>query len=234
MSKSNHPFCYEYARPAVSVDCVTFGLDEDGLKVLLIERKLEPFAGCWALPGGFVEMHESLETAAKRELEEETGLKVEYLEQLFTFGDVQRDPRDRVITVAYFALVKLTDHAVEAASDARQAVWFPVDETPDLAFDHDQILQVGFERLRNKIRYQPIGFDLLPKKFTLRQLQQLYEHLLRRPLDKRNFRKRILEMGILQELDEVEQGVAHRAARLYRFHERQYNQLVKQGFNFEI
>ncbi|MEZ6119657.1 MAG: NUDIX domain-containing protein [Pirellulaceae bacterium] len=234
MSKSNQSFCYEYARPAVSVDCVTFGLDDDGLKVLLIERKLEPFAGCWALPGGFVEMQESLETAAKRELEEETGLKAEYLEQLFTFGDVHRDPRDRVITVAYFALVKLTDHAVEAASDARQAIWFPVDETPNLAFDHDQILQVGFERLRNKIRYQPIGFDLLPKKFTLRQLQQLYEHLLRRPLDKRNFRKRILEMGILQELDEVEQGVAHRAARLYRFHERQYNQLVKQGFNFEI
>jgi 8-oxo-dGTP diphosphatase len=169
-----------------------------------------------------------------RELVEETGVQNVYLEQLYTFGDVERDPRERVVSVAYYALVKLSDHRVQAATDAREAAWFSIDDTPSLGFDHQNILATAHERLRGKVRYQPLGFELLPEKFTLRQLQQLYETILDRMLDKRNFRKKILGMGLLKELDEVETEVAHRAARLYRFDKRKYERLTKQGFNFEI
>ena len=227
-------YTYEYPRPSLTVDGVVFGLDDEDLKVLLIQRDLPPFEGQWALPGGFVRMDETLEDAAQRELSEETGLADVYLEQLYTFGDPGRDPRERVVTVAYYALVNLRDHRVQAATDARNAAWFTVDDVPKLAFDHARILRAGLERLRGKVRYQPIGFELLPAKFTLRQLQQLYEKVLDRPLDKRNFRKKILGMGILVELDEIETDVAHRAARLYRFDKSKYDRLTKKGFNFEI
>ncbi|MFI5381665.1 MAG: NUDIX domain-containing protein [Tepidisphaerales bacterium] len=227
-------YTYEYPRPSVTVDCVVFGLDEEDLKVLLIERGLPPFAGCWALPGGFVLMDETLEKAARRELEEEAGAKRVYLEQLYTFGDPGRDPRGRTITVAYYALVKLSDHKLHAATDARAAAWFPVDKLPRLAFDHERIVETACQRLRGKVRYQPIGFELLPPKFTLRQFQRLYEIILGRSLDKRNFRKKILAMGIIEELDEMEQDVAHRAARLYRFDKAKYDRMTKQGFNFEV
>jgi 8-oxo-dGTP diphosphatase len=225
---------YEYPRPALTVDCVVFGLDEEDLKVLLIQRDLEPFAGRWALPGGFVRVEESLDDAARRELQEEAGLRGVFLEQLYTFGRPGRDPRERVVTVAYYALVKLSRHEVKAATDARSAAWFAIDDVPHLAFDHDEILRVAEERLRGKVRYQPIGFELLPPKFTLRQLQHLYEAILDRPLDKRNFRKKILGMGILVDLDEIETDVAHRAARLYSFDKRRYDAMVRKGFNFEI
>ncbi|KAA0140073.1 NUDIX hydrolase [Gimesia chilikensis] len=227
-------YSYEYPRAALTVDCVVFGLDEDDLQILLIQRDLPPFEGDWALPGGFVRLEETLDEAALRELSEETGLKNVYLEQLYSFGTVNRDPRERVVTVAYYALVNLSDHRVQAATDARNAAWFAVDDIPSLAFDHDQILEMAHERLRGKVRYQPIGFELLPPKFTLRQIQHLYEVILDRPLDKRNFRKKILSMGILIELDEVETDVAHRAARLYQFDRRKYKRLTKQGFHFEI
>jgi 8-oxo-dGTP diphosphatase len=228
------PHTYEYPRAALTVDCVVFGLDEEELKVMLIKRALAPSAGKWALPGGFVRVEETLDDAARRELEEETGLRNIFLEQLYTFGAVDRDPRERVVSVAYYALVNLGDHNVHAASDASDAAWFGVHDVPSLAFDHADILHAALERLRGKLRYQPIGFELLPKKFTLSQLQRLYELVLERELDKRNFRKRVLAMDLLVELDEVEQDVAHRAARLYRFDERKYKRLVKQGFNFEL
>ncbi|MEM7785502.1 MAG: NUDIX domain-containing protein [Planctomycetota bacterium] len=227
-------FRYQYARPALTVDCVVFGLDDEDLKILLIERGGAPFEGSWAIPGGFVELDESLDVAARRELEEETGLKKVFLEQIYTFGAPQRDPRERVVTVAYFALVRLSDHKVKAATDARQALWFSVDDLPKLAFDHDSIIQMAHDRLQAKVRYQPLGFELLPQKFTLRQLQQLYEVILDRELDKRNFRKKILGMEILEETDEVEADVAHRAARLYRFDKKAYRKLMRQGFHFEI
>jgi 8-oxo-dGTP diphosphatase len=228
------PFSYQYPRPALTVDCVVFGLDDGDLKVLLIQRDGEPFAGRWALPGGFVNLDEDLETAARRELEEETGVSKLYLEQLYTFGDVERDPRERVVSVAYYALVKLGDHRVRAATDARNAAWFAVSDPPTLAFDHDKILAMALLRLKGKVRYQPIGFELLPPKFTLSQLQRLYEIVLETPLDKRNFRKKILALGFLEELDEIEQDVAHRAARLYRFDKQKYRELTRQGVNFEL
>jgi len=227
-------FTYKYARPALTVDCVVFGIDESDLKVLLIERDLEPFRGKWALPGGFVHVDETLEAAARRELREETGLTKVFLEQLFTFGEVDRDPRERVVTVAYFSLVNLADHRVQSATDARDAAWFSASEAQGLAFDHDSIVETALTRLKGKVRYQPIGFELLPDKFTLSQLQHLYDTILETSLDKRNFRRKVLNMGLLEPLDEVEKDVAHRAARLYRFDKAKYAALTKKGFLFEL
>lgn len=227
-------FTYTYARPALAVDCVVFGLDDEDLKVLLIRRGIEPFAGRWALPGGFVHLDETLDEAARRELAEEAGIEKVYLEQLYTFGAVDRDPRERVVSVAYYALVKLSEHKVRAATDAKEAAWFGVDDLPKLAFDHEDIVEKAIERLRGKVKYKPIGFELLPKKFTLTQLQRVYEKILDVELDKRNFRKKVLSTGLLIELDEVEQDVAHRAARLHMFDEKQYRRLEKEGFLFEI
>lgn len=225
---------YDYPRPMLTVDCVVFGLDADRLQVLLIRRKSDPFKDHWALPGGYVEMDESLEDAARRELTEETNLRDVFLEQLFTFGEPGRDPRGRTISVAYYALVSMRHHAPVAASDATEAVWKDATAVRRLAFDHDVILRTALERLRGKVRYRPIGFELLPRKFTLSQLQRLYETILERSLDKRNFRRKILGMDLLVELDEKQQDVSHRAARLYRFDRRKYQRLEKAGFNFEL
>lgn len=227
---------YDYPRPAVTVDCVVFGidLDERDLKVLLIQRDREPFAAAWALPGGYVHIDESLEQAARRELAEETHLTDMYLEQLYTFGEVDRDPRGRIITVAYYALVKLSDYTVHGATDARDAAWFSVDEAHGLPFDHDRILAVARQRIQNKVRYEPIGFELLPPKFTLTQLQQLYEIILGTPLDKRNFRKKVLSLDLLVALDEVQKDVMHRAARLYRFDQQKYQRMTQQGLHFQV
>src|SRR5438876_559217 len=191
------PYTYKYPRPALTVDCVVFGYDEGELKVLLIQRGLEPFKGRWALPGGFVRVDETLDKAARRELDEETGLKDVFLEQLYTFGAVDRDPRERVVSVAYYALVKLSDHRAKAATDAASAEWFPISKVPKLAFDHADILATALTRLKGKVRYQPIGFELLPPKFTLSQLQHLYEAVLGSELDKRTFRKNVLSFGLL-------------------------------------
>jgi len=227
-------YTYEFPKPALTVDCVVFGLDDQDLKVMLIQRGVPPFEGQWALPGGFVSLDESLETAALRELQEETGIAQVFLEQLYTFGSVGRDPRDRVITVAYYALINLSEHQIQATTDAKAAAWFPVASPPPLAFDHEQILSVALNRLKGKVRYEPIGFELLPTKFSLTQLQRLYETILGQNLDKRNFRKKILSMDLLIALDEMEKDVKHRAARLYQFDEQKYLDLKLKGFNFEI
>jgi 8-oxo-dGTP diphosphatase len=225
---------YEYPRAALAVDCVVFGLDEADLKVLLIQRRLQPFQHAWALPGGFVHIDETLDNAARRELAEEAGVTDVYLEQLYTFGGLDRDPRERVVTVAYFALAKLSDHRIRAATDAMGVGWFSLDELPKLAFDHAEIVGRARDRLRGKVRYAPVGFELLPPRFSLTQLQRLYEIILGSDLDKRNFRKKILAMDLIVETDEVEQNVRHRAARLYRFDRRKYDRLAKQGFSFAI
>jgi 8-oxo-dGTP diphosphatase len=227
-------YTYQYPRPSLTVDCVIFGLDENSLKVLLIERAHDPFAGCWAFPGGFVDIDETIDTAARRELQEETGIENMYLEQLYTFGKVDRDPRGRVVSVAYYALVNLSDYSIQAASDASKAAWFPVNELPPLAFDHQEIFEVAINRLKGKVRYQPIGFELLPEKFTLSQLQRLYELIMNKELDKRNFRKKILSMDLLIPLPERQKGVSHRAAKLYKFDRDKYKELESKGFSFEI
>ncbi|MEN0005389.1 MAG: NUDIX domain-containing protein [Bacteroidota bacterium] len=237
------PYTYEYPRPALTVDCVIFGFDASSkLKVLLIQRAHAPFEGQWALPGGFVDMDETLEQAALRELEEETGVKDVFIEQLYSFGHPERDPRGRVVSVAYFALINLMAHPVQAASDARTVKWFEIDQIPSLAFDHDRILHMAIARLRSKVRYQPIGFELLPEQFTLSQLQQLYESILGvDQLNKRNFRTKILKMGVLTAVG-IQKGVAHRPAKLYSFDKEKYEKLVQEryadllrrGVDFEI
>ena len=237
-------YSYEYPRPAVTVDCVVFGYDgSDHLKLLLIQRGGEPFRGQWALPGGFVDMNEDLETAALRELEEETGVKDLFVEQLYTFGAPDRDPRGRVISVAYFSLVNLLDHPAVAASDAEAAHWFSLAELPELAFDHAQVIRTAERRLRGKVRYEPIGFELLPETFTLGQLQHLYETILQpdEPFNKRNFRTRIMRTGLLDEAGRQE-NVAHRPAVLYRFNRAIYehlrassdNNVLRRALSFEI
>src|SRR5437660_8899371 len=218
-------FSYQCPRAALTIDCVVFGFDDGELKVLLIERGLEPFKGRWALPGGFVRVDETLDDAARRELEEEAGLKNIFLEQLYTFGEVERDPRERVVSVAYYALVKLSEHEAKAATDAANARWFAVSKIPKLAFDHAEILAMALARLKAKVRYQPIGFELLPPKFTLSQLQHLYEAVLDANLDKRNFRKKVLGFGLLVPLKGKLQAGRQRPAQLFRFDARRYETL---------
>jgi 8-oxo-dGTP diphosphatase len=212
-------YTYEYPRPALTVDITVFSLRAGRLSVVLIRRGKEPFAGRWALPGGFVEMDESLEAAALRELQEETGLSDAYLEQLYTYGDPGRDPRGRVVSVAYFALVP-SDSITQIAGrdDAVEACWFPVDEIPDLAFDHNEIVAYALRRLRYKLEYSAVGFELLPDTFTLSELQRTYEIILGEKLDKRNFRRRILAAKIIEPtpLKRIGEG---RPAQLYRYRE---------------
>jgi 8-oxo-dGTP diphosphatase len=227
-------YTYQYPRAALTVDCVVFGFDEGELKVLLIERGLEPFKGRWALPGGFVRVDETLDEAARRELVEETGLKNVFLEQLYTFGTLARDPRERVVSVAYYALVKLSEHDARAATDAANARWFPVAQTPELAFDHADILGTALTRLKGKVRYQPIGFELLPPKFTLSELQHLYEAVLETLLDKRNFRKKVLGFGFFTPLKEAQRSGRHRPAQLFQFDRKKYQKLENQGLLFEL
>jgi len=239
---------YEYPRPSVTVDCVLFGFDLERatLDILLIQRKDPPFKDSWALPGGFVEVGraalnhprikdqgESLEDAAKRELEEETGAKVDYLEQLHTFGTPDRDPRGRVISVAYFAMVKTKDHVVAGNSDAKDARWLPIAEAMEmsLAFDHNEILKMAVARVQAKIRYAPIGFNLLPNKFTMAELQQLYEGLLLRELDRSNFRRKMLDAGVLIQVGERAWG--RTTVQTYKFDKSAYNEASSAGFSFE-
>ncbi|MBN1147632.1 MAG: NUDIX hydrolase [Anaerolineales bacterium] len=212
-------YTYEHPRPALTVDVVIFTLRDNRLHALLVQRGAEPFAGKWALPGGFVRMNEALEEAASREMEEETGLKEAYLEQLYTYGETDRDPRGRIVTVAYFALIP-ADAPVrsEGGSDARQAQWFPMDELPPLAFDHHQIVAYALRRLRYKLEYTAAGFQLLPEQFTLSELQHTYELILGEKLDKRNFRRRILQAGIIEPTSRVRTGEG-RPAKLYRYRE---------------
>jgi 8-oxo-dGTP diphosphatase len=225
---------YEFPRAALTVDCVVFGVDDAGLQVLLVKRGVAPFRGAWALPGGFVRVDERVEDAARRELREETAVERAHLEPVGVFDALDRDPRERVISIAYYALVRLLDHRVRAATDAADAAWFAAHDLPKLAFDHANIVEAARRTLSTRVRSAPIGFELLPPKFKLTQLQHLYEAILERPLDKRNFRKKVLALDLLEELDEIEVSVAHRAARLYRFDEKKYRTLSKRGFHFSL
>lgn len=219
---------------ALSVDCIIFGFDEGELKVLLIKRKEEPSSGMWALPGGFVEPTESLDSAAKRVLQELTSIPDIYLEQVYTFGDVNRYPLGRVISVTYYALVKISDYKIKATSKIEEVSWHPISETSNLVFDHTQILVKALDTLKEKVKFHPVGFELLPEKFTLTQLQNLYEVILGMQLDKRNFRKKLLGMDLILKLEESQVGVAHRAARYFKFDPVRYKEWQAQGFNFKL
>jgi 8-oxo-dGTP diphosphatase len=227
-------FRYDYPRPAVTVDTVVFGYQEGELSLLLIERGLSPYKGAWALPGGFVHLDETLDAAAKRELAEEAGVHDVYLEQLYTFGRVDRDPRERVLSVAYFALVKPAQHALKATTDATNAKWFPVSHLPKVAFDHAEIIDVAVRRLRMKVRYEPIGFELLPLHFTLTQLQTMYETILGHELDRRNFRKKFQALEVLHKTKVKLENVPHRSPALFKFDPVAYRRMLKSGIQFEI
>lgn len=223
-----------FFKSAFSVDNVIFGFDGGDLKVLLIQRGAAPFKGKWALPGDLVYPNENLETAAERVLEQLTGLRGVYLEQVKAFGAVNRHPLGRVITIAYYSLIKISDYTVTPASFAQSARWHSIAEVEELAFDHNEILDTCLRQLQHKVRNAPVGFELLPPKFTLTELQQLYEAILATKLDKRNFRKKILSMGLLLDLNLVQENVAHRPAKLYQFDRDNYEQFVSEGFSFGL
>lgn len=214
----------------VTVDVVIFTIQQGVLKVLLVKRKIAPFIGQFAIPGGFVLEDEDLEQAAVRELREETGVSDVYLEQLYSFGKPDRDPRGRVVTVAYFALIS-ADRKLKAGSDAAEAAWFPMDDLPPLAFDHATILNYALERLRNKLEYTTVGFQLLPEKFTLTELQEVYTAILGKELDKRNFRRKMSVLKILKPLPEYRRG-GQRPAQLYRFVAARFEKLKDKGILF--
>ncbi len=237
---------YKYPHPAVTTDCVIFGFDGTKLRVLLIQRGLEPYLGRWAFPGGFLNMNESAETGALRELQEETGLdwtscaaagndpgrRAGYIRQLHTFSEPDRDPRERVITIAYYALVRLQD--VRGGDDAADARWFALDEVPSLAFDHDMILRTALGELRRQIHFEPIGFELLPEKFTVRELQNLYEAILDVRFDRRNFYSKMMRLGILNQLDERANPTSKKEAYLFSFNAEKYSELKEKGFRLEF
>ncbi|MDG5490259.1 NUDIX hydrolase [Psychroserpens sp. SPM9] len=219
----------------VAVDAVVFGYESKGnLSVLLIKRGVEPYKNIWALPGGLVLENEALETAVKRELKEETGVTIDYLEQLYTFGKPKRDPRNRVISVSYFGLVRPNHFKIKADTDADEAQWFPVNDLPKLAFDHNIIFQTAEKRLKSKLLYQPIGFDLLSKEFPFSDLEHLYTTILGQDIDRRNFRKKIMSFGFVEATDKIQQVGSGRPAKLFKFNKQKYDALLDDGFYFDI
>lgn len=224
----------EFFHAAFSVDNVVFGFDDSDLKVLLIYRGTEPYKGTWALPGDLVYLQENIEFAAQRVLKELTGLDDIFMQQFHTFGDVNRHPFGRVITIAYYALIKIGDYNLSASSWAEEARWFSLNELPYLPFDHAEILEFAKQSFKEKARRQPIGFELLPKQFTLTQIQHLFEAILESKFDTRNFRKKILSMNLLIDTKKHEKGKANRPAALYRFDLKKYEKLQKTGFSFDL
>lgn len=225
-------YSYKYPHPSVTTDCVIFGFDGVKLKVLLVERGMAPYKGRWAFPGGFLNMDESAEEGALRELKEETGLEGAYIRQFYTFSAPQRDPRERVITIAYYALVRMQE--VNGGDDASDARWFALDEVPPLAFDHDQILRKAEKTLRQQIHFEPVGFELLPEKFTIKQLQNLYEAILDMRFDRRNFYNKMRRLGMLELTGDTANPSQRREANLFSFNAEKYAELKSKGFQLEF
>ena len=250
-------YCYKYPHPSVTTDCVIFGFDGTKLRVLLVQRGIEPYKGRWAFPGGFMKMDESAEEGALRELQEETGLEGAYIRQFHTFTAPQRDPRERVITIAYYALVRMQE--VKGGDDAADARWFALDEVPQLAFDHDQILRKAEQALRQQIHFEPIGFELLPEEFTIKELQNLYEAILDVRFDRRNFYNKMKRLELLDQIDQTANRTSSerrsglvrtipsregerakfnpshkKEAFLFRFNKAKYEELKQKGFRLEF
>ncbi len=232
------PATYHPARivfdSAVSVDNVIFGFEGGQLRVLLVRRGIEPFLHQWALPGDYVGDAEDLDQAAQRVLVELTTIEDVYLEQVRSFGTPGRHPAGRVLTIAYYSLIGSSDHPVSPSGWAEQAQYFDIDDVPPLAFDHADILRTCHARLRERVRQRPIGFELLPRYFSLSDLQRLYECVLGEALDKRNFRKKILQTGVVEDSGSLQEGVSHRPAKLYRFNVEKYQRLKEQGFSWDV
>ncbi|HSP40442.1 MAG TPA: NUDIX domain-containing protein [Gillisia sp.] len=217
----------------VATDCIIFGFDEGKLKLLIFRRRVEPLKGEWSLIGSFVKLNEDVDKAAQRVLKEITGLKDVFMEELKVYGAANRDPGYRCVTIGQYALIRINDYDRELV-EKHGAHWYDIDEVPKLVLDHGQMVKDALERLKRKARYQPIGFELLPEKFTIPQLQQLYEAIYQKELDPRNFRKKVLSHNVLVKLDEKDKTTSRRGAFLYQFDHENYNRLLKSGFNFEI
>lgn len=215
----------------LAVDCIIFGFDGERLKALFIKRALEPESGKWSLMGGFVNKAESVEAAAVRVLNQLTGLHDIYMEQIGCFGDVDRDPGGRVVSIAYFALIKIDDYSEQQMKE-HNAKWFTIDKIPSLVFDHKKMVLLAKERLQQKVANHPIGFELLPEKFTLRQLQNLYEAIYGNELDKRNFTRKILSLDILHKLNEKEKTSSRKGSYYFVFDEKRYKKLETEGVKF--
>jgi hypothetical protein len=228
-------YYHEHEKFHVAVDSIIFGYDEDGreLKLLLLKRNFQPAKGEWSLMGGFLKNDESVDSAAKRILHQLTGLSEVYMEQLYTFGELDRDPGARIISVAYFALIKINDSDLELVKN-HGATWIPISSMPPLIFDHSEMVDRALKKIQVRARTQPIGFELLPDKFTIPQLQGLYEAIYNKTLDKRNFRRKLLSMDLLEKLEEKEKESSRKGAWYYRFDPKKYEDLLKQGFNFEL
>lgn len=219
---------------SITIDCCVFGFKDGNLELLLVQHGEGISKGKWGLPGGWIKKEEDIDVAADRLLSELTGVKNIYLEQVKTFGKPDRFPLGRVITIGYYALINREDFNVKAGFTASEAKWFRIKDIPELIYDHSEILQASLARLRGKVKRAPIGFNLLPEKFTLLQLMQLYKEILDVDMDKSNFRRKFLKMKLLQDAGVKQQGVSHRAAKLYRFDEEIYQSLTRKGFNFEF
>jgi ADP-ribose pyrophosphatase YjhB (NUDIX family) len=217
----------------VAVDCIIFGFDSKRLKLLLFKRKVEPMKGAWSLIGTFVQPNQTLEDAANQVLVDATGLTANYLDELKTYSALDRDPGKRVISVAYYSLIRLNEYEIQKVEEY-DAHWFDLDAIPDLIFDHEIMVSDAIEKLRKKTRYQPIGFELLPKEFTIPQLQLLYERIYRRKLDDRNFRKKVISFDILTNTGEKDKSGSKKGAFLYRFNKEKYDSFLAKGFSFEL
>ncbi len=233
MHISGKTYYKEYDQFYVAVDCIIFGFDDEKLKILLIQRNLEPCKGQWSLMGGFLRQDENLDESAQRILTQLTGIHDVYLEQLYTYGKIDRDPAARVLSTAFYALIKI-DKNNKIRFEKHNAAWFDIEHIPGLIFDHAQMVDKAMKRLKRRSKVQPIGFELLPEKFTIPQLQNLYEAIYQKKLDKRNFRRKILTMGFLDRLEEKDKGSSKKGAYLYKFNEEKYNYLVSKGYHFEV
>lgn len=226
-------FTYEYPHPAVTVDCVIFGFDGKSLRILLIERGVEPFKGSWALPGGFVRMDETVEKAAMRELQEETNVKGVYMSQLAVFSEVDRDPRERVITVAFYALVKPSDHDVIGGDDAASAQWFSLDDYPALVFDHEQILKAAFSQLQRNFRAGNVGLELFEDKFSISQLYALHSLVTQKEIDRRNFYKKVTSYNYIEPTTDKVRETPHKPSMLYSLDRIFYDSEIRESFNLQ-
>jgi len=233
MNRLQKDFYSKNDKMYVATDCIIFGFDEGKLKLLIFKRRVEPLKGSWSLIGSFVKLTENVDQAAKRVLKEITGLENVFMEELKSYGKAERDPGYRSISIGQYALIRLDEYDKELV-EKHGAHWYEIEEVPELVLDHNQMVKDALERLKRKARYKPIGFELLPEKFTIPQLQQLYEAIYQKELDSRNFRKKVLSLNVLVKLNEKDKSTSRRGAFLYKFDYKNYQDLLESGYNFEI